>query len=250
MNYKIILEMGATRMTNKEKLNQAIEQDMNWKDCYNEIIRKIEEGAKMTKKNNSWKWSLVPICLVVIISGVLFLNNQNDNKTKLENKPFVEEKNNVTLNINEIQSDQSGTFLDAAIDVKTVTANDVNFPLPYEYEINLPKDLNKTYRSIVYTRENTNSKEYNILNSYSIEYTNDFERTIKVAYSKEYKPIRDYYFSEEGNKSTTINGVELKIYKFEDIYFTEFNYKGYNVDIETSKITEQELSTFLLSIVK
>lgn len=250
MNYKIILDRGETRMTNKEKLNHAIEQDINWKDCYNEIIIKIEEGAKMTKKKNRWKWSLVPICLVVIISGVLFLNNQNDNKTKLENKPFIEEQNNVTLNINEIQSDQSGTFLDAAIDIKTVIANDTNFPLPYENEINLPKDLNKTYRSIVYTRENRNSEEYNILNSYSIEYTNDFGRFIKVTYSKEYKPIRDYYFSDKGNKSTTINGVELKIYKFEDIYFTEFELNDYNFDIETSKITEQELSTFLLSIVK
>ena len=49
---------------------------------------------------------------------------------------------------------------------------------------------------------------------------------------------------------TIINGVVLKIYKLEDIYYTELNYNGYNFDIETSKITEQELATFLLSILK
>lgn len=248
MNYKIILEIEVTIMTNKEKLNKAIEQDINLKNCYNEVIKKIEEGMNMKNKNNMCKWSLVPICLVTIISGVLFLKYQNDNKTKLENKSFVDEKNNVTLNINEIPNDKS---LDLAIDIKTVAANDTNFLQPYKNEIiNLPKDLNKTYRFIIYTRENMDSEDYNILNNYIIEYSNDNNKSIKVAYSKEHRPLRDYYFSDEGSKVTTINDVELKIYKFEDIYFTEFKFNDYNFDIETSKITEQELSNFLLSILK
>lgn len=233
-------------MSNKEKLNEAIEQDINMKDYYNEIIRKIED-TKMKKKNNMWKWSLVPICLV-IISGTLLLNYQSDNKIELENQNFVEEKY-LTLNINEIQSNYSNTFqLD--IDIKIKTSNEDNFPQPYENEINIPKDLNNIIRFIVYTRENMDSKDYNILNNYIIEYSNDKDRTIKIAYSKDHKPIRDYYFSYEGSKATIINGVELKIYKLEDIYYTELNYNGYNFDIETSKITEQELATFLLSILK
>ena len=103
-------------MSNKEKLNEAIEQDINMKDYYNEIIRKIED-TKMKKKNNMWKWSLVPICLV-IISGTLLLNYQSDNKIELENQNFVEEKY-LTLNINEIQSNYSNTFqLDIDIKIK------------------------------------------------------------------------------------------------------------------------------------
>lgn len=235
-------------MTNKEKLKNAIEQDINPKDYYDEIIEKIEKGNKMKRKNNMWKLAFVPICLIVVIGGVLFLNEENDSKTILKNKPYVDEENNVTLNINEITNNQSGTHkLDA--DIKTITANDVNFPLPYKF-VNLPKDLDKSYQFIVYTRENNDSKDYNILHDYIMGYTNDKDRSIQVAYSKDYKPIRDYHFSDEGSKSTTINGVELKIYKFENIYFTEFNYNGYNFDIETSKITEKELSTFLLSILK
>ena len=117
-------------MTNKEKLKNAIEQDINPKDYYTEIINQGEKGEKM-KKNNILKWSLVPICLVVVISGVLFLNYQNDNKTILKNKPYIDEKNNVTLNINEVNNKKGGTYkIDA--DVKIVTNNDVNFPLPYK----------------------------------------------------------------------------------------------------------------------
>lgn len=236
-------------MTNKEKLKRAIEHDINPKDCYNKIIDKIEKGKKRDMKKSIWKWSLVPICMVVVISGVLFLNYRNDNKTILKNKPYVDEANNVTLNINEINSNKVGMpRLDA--DVKVVTNNDVNFSLPYKNGINIPKDLDKTDMYIVYFRESKESKDYNILGNYEIIYSNDNDRSINVKYSKEHKPVRDYYFSEEGSKITRINDVELKIYKFESIYFTEFKFNDYNFDIETSNITEQELSTFLLSVLK
>lgn len=237
-------------MTNKEKLKRAIEHDINPKDYYNKIINQIEKGEKRNMKKRIWKWSLVPICMVVVISGVLFLNYRNDNKTILKNKPYVDETNNVTLNINEIKSNKVGMPLIDA-DVKVVTNNDVNFPLPYKNGlVNIPKDLDKTDKYIFYFRENKESKDYNILGNYEIIYSNDNDRSINVKYSKDNKPVRDYYFSEDGSKTTTINGVELKIYKFENIYFTEFKFNDYNFDIETSNITEQELSTFLLSILK
>lgn len=237
-------------MTNKEKLKRAIEHDINPKDYYNEIIDQIKKGEKMKNKKNMWKWSLVPICLVVVISGVLFLNYRNDNKTILKNKPYVDETNNITLNINEINSNKVGMpKLDA--DVKIVTNNDFNFPLPYKNGVvNIPKDLDKTNKYIFYFRESKESKDYNILGNYEIIYSNDNDRSINVKYFKEHKPARDYYFNEEGSKTTTINGVKLKIYKFENIYFTEFKFNDYNFDIETSNMTEQELSTFLLSVLK
>lgn len=237
-------------MTNKEKLKIVIEQDINPKGYYNEIINKIGESEKMDKKNKLWKWSLVPICLAVVISGVLFLNYRNDSKTILKNKPYVDETNNITLNINEINSNKVGmSRLDA--DVKIVTNNDINFPLPYKDGlVNIPKDLDKVDKYIVYFRESKESKDYNILGNYEIIYSNDNDRSINVKYSKEHKPVRDYYFDDEGSKTTTINGVKLKIYKFESIYFTEFVFNGYNYDIETSNIKDQELSAFLLSILK
>ena len=145
---------------------------------------------------------------------------------------------------------KGGTYkIDA--NVKVVTNNDVNFPLPYkDGMLNIPKDLDKTYKYIFYFKENKESKEYNILGNYEIVYSNDNDRSINVKYSKDYKPVRDYYFSDEGSKVTEINGIKLKIYQFENIYFTEFEFNGYQFDIETSKINEQELSNLLFSILK
>lgn len=250
MNYKIILEMGLIMMENKEKLKRAIEQDINPKNYYKKIKCKIEKGEKQNLKKYIWKWSLVPICLVIVISGVLFLNYQNSHIIILKNKPYIDKENNIILNINEVRENKvSQRLIDA--EVKTVTNHDVNFPLPYKNEtVDLPKDLDTTYKYILYFRENTKSKEYNIVGNYEIAYTNDNNRSIHVKYSKEHKPVRDYYFDEEGSTTTIINGIELKIYKFEDIYFTEFIFNDYSYDIETFKITEQELSLFLLSILK
>lgn len=247
--------MGVIIMTNNEKLKQAIEQDLNSKNYYNKIMNQIERQEKMKKKRNMWKWSLVPVCLVVVISGILFFSNQNNKKTILKNNPYIDKNNNVELNINEINNYKDG-IIDADLkridaNIEEITNNNENFPLPYKNGIvNLPKDLNKTYKYILYFRENRESKEYNILGNYEIVYSNDKDRSIQVKYSKEHKPVRDYYFDDDGSKITMINGIELKIYKFENIYFTEFNYNDYTFDIETSKITEQELSDLLISILK
>lgn len=233
-------------MTNKEKLKRIIEQDINPKDYYNEIINKIEKGDKM-KKKVMWKWAVVPVCLVIVIAGVIFLNYKNNN-TLLKNNPYIDEKNNVILNINEINNDIGIAKMDA--DVKIITNNNVNFKVPYKNGIDIPKDLDKTDMYIIYFRENKESKDYNILGNYEIIYSNNNDRSINVKYSKDYKPVRDYYFDKDESKITTINNVELKIYKYNNTYFIEFNYNDYNFDIETLNISEQELSTLLVSILK
>jgi len=232
-------------MTNKEKLKSAIDQDIDSKVYYNEIIKKIEKEDKMKKKNNMCKWSLIPICLVAIISGILLINSKNNNII-LDN--YIDSENNIKLNINDLKN-IGAARLD--VDVKVVPNNAVNFPLPYKNGIvDIPKDLDKISKYIFYFRENKESKEYNILGNYEIIYDNGNDRSIKVSYSKDHKPVRDYYFSDEGSKATTINGLNLTIFKYNTIYFTEFNCNGYNFDIETNNISEQELSNFLVSIIK
>lgn len=242
--------MGVTIMANKEKLKSAIEQDINPKNYYKEIIFKIENGEKRNMKNNMWKWSLIPISLTIVICSFLLFKYQNDNEIILKNKPYIDENNNVILNINEINENKvSQRLIDAALEV--VTNNDVNFPLPYKNaKINLPEDLVKINKQILYFRENKENKEYNILGNYEIGYSDGNDRTIQVKYSKENKPARDYYFDENGSVATRINNTELKIFQFENIYFTEFEFNGYNFDIETSNITKQELINFLLSILE
>ena len=239
-------------MTNKEKLKNAIEQDINPTNNYNKIIKKIEKERKMKSENNLLKWSLVPICLIVIIiSGIIFLNYKNNNNL-LENKPYIDKKNNITLNINDM-SKMDMIKLDA--DIKIVS--DVNIFYPFEVNDNqnekkfiIPSDLTKTKHYIVYTKNDKDSNEYNTVANYIMLITDDNERNIEVKYSKDQEPLRDYYFSEENSKITTINGIDLKIYKYGKSFYTIFSYNGYNFDIETSNITEQEFSDYLVSILR
>ena len=239
-------------MTNREKLKKAIEQDINPTNNYNEIIKKIEKEGKMKKENNLLKWSLVPICLIVIISGIIFLNYKKDNNNSLENKPYTDKDNNTILNINDL-SKVGMTTLDT--DVKTVSG--VNIPYPFKVNENqneewfiIPTDLTQTKQYIVYTKKDKDSKEYDVVANYIMLITDGNERSIEVKYSEKQEPLRDYYFSEEDSKITTINNIDLKIYKYENSFYTTFSYNGYYFDIETSNITTQEFSDYLVSILR
>lgn len=236
-------------MTNKEKLKKAIEQDINPKDYYKEIINKIERGEKAMKKknNNLWKWSFVPICLVAIISGILLINNK-ESKPNIY-KPNIETKDNVNLYINDVSKTTQGVLrFDADVKITSIE----NIPYFKEItDIKIPDDFDNQEAHEIYVKPDRENNEYSILQSYVSNYSNtENDRDIRVSFSKENKPIRDYYFSEEGSKMSKINNFELKIFKFNELYFTEFNYKGINFDIETTNITEQELTDLLLSIIK
>ncbi len=233
-------------MTNKEKLKNAIEQDFDSKKYYDEIIQRIKKGDKMKKHNYIWKLTLVPICLVLIIGGILYANSKSKSIT-LDN--YVDKENNIKLNINNLEK-MGAMKLDA--DVKEIPTDGDGYWLGVtkDDDITIPKDLNKINGYNIYTRKDKTS-EYNILNCHVYNYFNDNnDRNIQIAYSDTNKPIRDYYFSNEGSKVTIINDVELTIFKYNTIYFTEFNYKDYNFDIETDNINEQELSDLLVSIIK
>lgn len=240
--------MGVKIMTNKEKLKNAIEDDINPKNYYNAIIEKLEKGEKM-KKNNAWKWSLVPICLVAIISGVLLINNRQELKPNIY-KPNIETKDNVKLYINDVSKMTQGAL---RIDAEVKIINNIN--IPYFEEIGnivVPKDFDNNHDAYaIYVKPDINSDKYNTLQSYVFNYYNTKnDRHIRVSFSKENKPLRDYYFQEEGSKISKINNIELKIFKYNELYFTEFNYKGINFDIETTNISLQELTDLLVSIIK
>lgn len=236
-------------MTNKEKLKRAIEQDINPKDYYKEIIKKIEKEDTMKKEKNLLKWSFVPICLVAIISGVLLIKDHNKQLKSDIYKPNIETKDNINLYINDISKMTQGMLkLDA--DIKTTSID--SFPYFKEItDIKIPSDFSEQESYEIYIKPDRDSKDYNILQSYEINYSNEKnDRNIRISFSKENKPIRDYHFSEEGSRMSNINNLELKIFKYNELYFTEFNYKGINFDIETSNITEQELTDLLVSIIK
>lgn len=219
-------------MTNKEKLVRVIDDDINLRNCHNKIIKKIEKESRM--KNNIRIWILIPICLLIAI-GIGYLKYNNDNEFKDNNK----------FNINEINSNKL-ELVKLNVDAKIVESNEINTPFN---NLVVPNDLIDVNYYIMYVRSNKDSKEYNVVNNIEVVYSSNSNRMINISYSKDYKPLRDYYFNEDSSKISNINNVELKIYKYENTYFTEFTFNNYNYDIETNNISENELKDLLISII-
>ncbi len=232
-------------MTNKEKLKKIVSNDFNKRDNYNKIMKKVE-GESM--KNNVWKLSVVPMCLIAIIMGVLFMKQTNSSSQILSpGTTYNDKEKNIELHINHLNR-VGATRIDAK--VKEIAFDELNISVIEIFnDIEIPKELNKFQRYGIYTRKDQNS-EYNVLNSYVYAYFNEeYKKDIRIAFSETNKPLRDYRFSEEDSKETIINNIKFKIFQYEEIYFTEFTYKGYNFDIETTNITQDELVNLLKSII-
>lgn len=233
-------------MPNKEKLNNSINNDFNKVNNYNKIIKKIE-GVNMKDKKIVWKISLIPICLAIILGNILFINYKNDENKSLNSKDsYSDSKEKIEIYINNIDK-LGATLIDA--DVKVVNEEENSIWISILSNIVIPEQLEKKESYMLYTRKDKESP-YDILNSYVYNYYNEETlSSIRISFSNKNKPLRDYHFSEEGAKETTINNVKMKIFKYENIYFTEFNYKDYNFDIETTNITQDELINLLKSII-
>ena len=201
----------------------------------------------MKDKKIVWKISLIPICLAIILGNILFINYKNDENKSLNSKDsYSDSKEKIEIYINNIDK-LGATLIDA--DVKVVNEEENSIWISILSNIVIPEQLEKKESYMLYTRKDKESP-YDILNSYVYNYYNEETlSSIRISFSNKNKPLRDYHFSEEGAKETTINNVKMKIFKYENIYFTEFNYKDYNFDIETTNITQDELINLLKSII-
>ena len=236
-------------MSNKEKLKTEIEQDINPTNNYKKIIKEIERERNMKRKSNLLKWSLLPICLIIVIGGMVFLNYKNDNNNLFKNKSYIDKENNITLNINNItefieNADVGGSAIDITFDD---IINEEDFIKNFKF-------LNKFTNSRLIKRYDINNKFI----GYEMFYYNTNENEeitsgIDIFLSKTLinKPscYKNIDFSKM--KDTTINDTTLKILKTEsNRFYAIFSYNGYNFDIETTNITEQEFSNYLVSILK
>ena len=221
-------------MSNKEKLKTAIEQDINPTNNYKKIIKEIERERNMKRKSNLLKWSLLPICLIIVIGGMVFLNYKNDNNNLFKNKSYIDKEN----------ADVGGSAIDITFDD---IINEEDFIKNFKF-------LNKFTNSRLIKRYDMNNKFI----GYEMFYYNTNENEeitsgIDIFLSKTLinKPscYKNIDFSKM--KDTTINDTTLKILKTEsNRFYALFNYNGYNFDIKTSNITEQEFSNYLVSILK
>ena len=225
-------------MSNKQIIKEVYDNKFNVNKIRNQMLLKSERKNK--KSMIKFLKYAIPVFVIAVVGGVVFLNNNQDD--------HIFSDNNSNIIVNKIDN-LDLTKLDA--DIKLEEINSVNLPWNDMFnDINIPKDLDKFYGYGVYTKNDSNN-EYNILDSYVYEYFNlDNNRKIKIAFSNTNKPIRDYFFDTDDAKESNINDNKLIVYQSEDTYFTEFKYNGYYFDVETHGITIDKLISLLKSIIK
>ena len=215
-------------------------------DFDKETMRKqiLTTYEKKSSSNKYFKLSLIPLSLVIIFVGVFLIKNITFSKN------VYTRASDTFINVNEVIEEMSA-FKQSSSDPKTETSNiNLVWPNILKDGITLPKDLTKENGYAIYTK-NSETGQYTDLNSYVYEYFNNSDkRKIRLAFSETEKPLKDYYFNTQNAKKSNINNYELVIFQYGNTFYTEFKYKEYNFDIETTNITKDELTSLLKSILK
>lgn len=217
-------------MSNKQ-IKNIISEKINKEDIKNNIVNKRSIDMKYLKYG-------VCTCALVLMIGVFAFSGNKFNDIKTESYS----KNN--FSINELDSVASRK-LDA--ESREVNEKDLESDFSFYKDLVL-SDLLKGYKVEGIYIKDSNDK-YNKLNNYLVStYTEN--NSIKIAFSKDCEPLRDYFFDDNGEKYTTINGEDIKIYNYGNSYMTVFSYNGVNFDIETSNMDINEFVNILKLIIK
>lgn len=230
-------------MTNKEKLKRVIEQDIDPKSYYKEIIKKIEKKDKI-KKNNIWKYSFASLCVIGVISGILFLGSR---QPVVEYRNCIDEESNTNLK-NEA-TDKGFTKGDVAGDSVDITFEELIKEEAFVANISLPS-LNN---SRLMKRYDMDKKfiGYDLI-YYSVDDNNEITKQVEIFFSKTLKTKPSCYenvsFAEE--EDFKINNTNIKVLKINtNYYYALFSYNNYNFEIDTDNISKQELTDLLNSII-
>jgi len=234
-------------MSNKETFKKMYSSKINQERTFNNILKEIED--KNMKKNNVYKLALIPVCIILVICGIVIINKGES--TLKPSTPIINKEGNYEIYINKIDSSKTNLTKPDA-DIKKIDAEYKKIQeMPafnFLKNLNIPEDLSDKSFSAIYTRKDKDSKDYNILHNYDFWFESN-DRRIILAFSDKNKPLRDYHFEEFG-KISKINNQELTIYQYNTSYMTTFTYNGINFDIETNNLTESELTNLLTSIIK
>lgn len=217
-------------MSNKQ-IKNIISEKINKEDIRNNIVNKRRDNIKYLR------YGLCTCVLVLMIGIFIFDSNKtNDVKTESYGKS--------SFSINELDGVASRK-LDAVS--KSVDENKLKNEFVF-YKDLVKSDLLKDYTiEGIYIKKS--NQKYNKLNNYVVSsYIED--KSIMIAFSKDNLPLKDYFFDDKGDKYTTINGENIKIYSYENSYMTVFSYKEVNFDIETSNVDISEFRNILELIIK
>ena len=242
MNYAYILR-SVIKMNNEDKLNKVITNDFDITNNYTSIRKKMERGNKM---NKIFKYSLVPMAIVITMTSVFLLNKRNSTSNILDSNV----KNNDVIIVNSIDNNFDNTKLDIDGRSEDITTDDLYKIYPLLKDIVVPNDYNINGIIKCYLF-NDDTGKYDKLYGYNIIYSGGNNKYIDIFILIDTtKRLRCFSIDTDEMKSSIINGNSIKIMGEDKYYYAIFSYDNINFDIETTGISEEEFIQLIKSMVK
>ncbi len=230
-------------MNNEDKLNKVITNDFDITNNYTSIRKKMGRGNKM---NKIFKYSLVPMAIVIAITSVFLLNKKNSIINVLDNNV----KNNDVIIVNNIDNNFDNAKLDIDGRSEDITTDDLYKIYPLLKDIVVPNDYNIDGIIKCYLF-NDDTGKYDKLYGYNIIYSGGNNKYIDIFILIDTtKRLRCFSIDTDEMKSSIINGNSIKIMGEDKYYYAIFSYNNINFDIETTGISEEEFIQLIKSMVK
>ena len=230
-------------MTNRDKLNKVITNDFDINYNYTSIRKKMEIGNKM---NKIFKYSLVPMAIVIAITSVFLLNKKSIKNNVLDSNV----KNNDVIIVNNIDNNFDNTKLDIDGRSEDITSDDLYKIYPLLKDIVVPNDYNIN-RIIKCYLFNDDTGKYDKLYGYTIIYSGGNNKYIDIFILIDTtKRLRCFSIDTDEMKSSIVNNTNIKIMGENKNYYAIFSYNNINFDIETAGISEEDVIQLLKSIIK
>lgn len=230
-------------MNNEDKLNKVITNDFDITNNYTSIRKKMERGNKM---NKIFKYSLMPMAIVIAITSVFLLNKENSTINVLDSNV----KNNDVIIVNNIDNNFDNAKLDIDGRSEDITTDDLYKIYPLLEDIVVPNDYNIDGIIKCYLF-NDDTGKYDKLYGYNIIYSGGNNKYIDIFILIDTtKRLRCFSIDTDEMKNSIINGNSIKIMGEDKYYYAIFSYNNINFDIETTGISEEEFIQLIKSMVK
>lgn len=230
-------------MNNEDKLNKVITNDFDITNNYTSIRKKMERGNKM---NKIFKYSLVPMAVVITMTSVFLLNKKSSTNNILDRNV----KNNDVIIVNSIDNNFDNAKLDIDGRSEDITSDNLYEIYPLLKDIVVPNDYNINGIIKCYLF-NDDTGKYDKLYGYNIIYSGGNNKYIDIFILIDTtKRLRCFSIDTDEMKSSIINGNSIKIMGEDKYYYAIFSYNNINFDIETTGISEEKFIQLIKSMVK
>lgn len=237
-------------------IKNVFEEEFNVDKNHKEILSKIENNQRSKRLNTVNKF-LIASCVVimfVIISPVLLKDN------KVYNNNYRNVKDIINYNILDEDLKKSDILYEMSKRVKEIKQSPKNIEkiekeVPFLSNINISKTIRKnTEYEVLYQKSSQsnitdNGKQEGLLISF---FSDDNLKAITIFVSKKITQIPSCYLLElDKLKESTIKSQKVKLIDNKNNnYRALFKYDNFNIDIQATNISKDELITLITSIIK